>query len=81
MYYVSLPPQSLSQHQGAPMHSIGYLPQPLPPMVDGIHGRYVGQEGLSGADVAGGLASTDVLLPSLQAETVGGDTVLVPGIS
>ncbi len=47
------------------MHSVGYLPEPLVPMIDGIHGRDVGQEGLAGADVAGSLVTTNVLLSSL----------------
>ena len=65
VYDVSLPPQCLGEHQRAPVHPIGYLPQPLPPVVDGVHGRYVSQKGLGSADVAGGLASADVLLSSL----------------
>ena len=35
-------------------------------MIHGVHGRDVGQQGLGGADVAGGLVSPDVLLPGLQ---------------
>ena len=54
------------------MHSVTNLPEPLVTMVDGIHGRDVGKEGLGSADVAGGLFLADVLFPRLETETVGG---------
>lgn len=54
------------------MHSVSNLPEPLGTMVDGIHGRDVGKEGLGGADVTGGLFLADVLFPRLETETVGG---------
>ncbi len=60
------------------MYPIGYLLESLWPMIDGIHGRDVGQQGLGGAYIAGGLVTSDVLLPSLQAQPVRGVLVLVP---
>ena len=63
---------TFSQHEGTPVHSVTNLPEPLGTMVDGIHGRDVGKEGLGSADVAGGLFLADVLFPRLETETVGG---------
>ena len=46
-------------------------------MIDCIHRSHVGQEGLSGADVGGGLLAPDVLLPRLQGHADGRVTVAV----
>ena len=39
-------------------------------MVDCVHGRNVCQQCLGRADIAGGLVSSDVLLPGLQSQAV-----------
>ena len=80
MHDVSLPSESLRQDQRAPVNSIGNLLQSVPPVIDGVHRWYVGQESLGGTDVAGGLASSDVLLSSLQTQPVCRDSVIVPGM-
>ena len=49
-------------------------------VVDGIHGRDVGQERLGGANVTGGLVSAYVLLSCLQTKAVGWVTLLVPAM-
>ena len=61
------------------MHSVSNLSEPPGTMVDGIHGRDVGKEGLGGADVTGGLVLADVLFPRLETETVGGHIKKIPG--
>ncbi|TFB01085.1 hypothetical protein CCMA1212_006819 [Trichoderma ghanense] len=58
-------------HAGVPEVVDGHLPQLLGAVVDGVHGRHVGQESLRGADVAGGLFASDVLLSGLQSQTEG----------
>ncbi len=41
-------------------------------VVDSVHGRHVGEQSLSCANVGGGLFTTNVLLTRLEGETVGG---------
>ena len=48
-------------------------------MVDGIHGRDVGKEGLGSADIAGGLILANMLFPRLETEAVGGHIKKIPG--
>ena len=47
-------------------------------VVDAVHGRDVGEEGLRGADVGRGLVAADVLLAGLQSQTVAVPVVNVP---
>ena len=47
-------------------------------MIQGIHGRDIGQQRLRGTDIAGGLVSADMLLPGLQTQPIGGLLLLVP---
>ena len=61
------------------MHSVSNLSEPPGTMVDGIHGRDVGKEGLGSADITGGLVFADVLFPRLETETVGGHIKKIPG--
>ncbi len=63
------------------MHSVSNLLEPIWAMVDGIHGRDVGQEGLGGADVAGSLVSANVLLSGLEAQPIRGVLVHIPEIT
>ena len=49
------------------------------PMVDGVHGRDVGQERLRRADVTGGLVTTNMLLPRLKAQAIPSVSLLVSG--
>src|SRR5665647_1124326 len=51
--------------------------QALLAVVDGVHRRHHGQQGLGGADVARRLLATDVLLTGLQGESVGHRAVRV----
>ena len=50
-------------------------------VMDGIHRGEGGEEGLGGADVAGGTVAADMLLPGLEGEAVGGTTGAVFGDS
>ena len=47
-------------------------------VVDGVHGRDVGEERLRRADVGGGLVAADVLLAGLQGQPVAVAVVHVP---
>ena len=47
-------------------------------VVDAVHGRDVGEEGLRGADVRGGLVPPDVLLAGLQGQAVAVAVVNIP---
>ena len=63
-------------HAGSqqPGHAVGAqrnAAQSFGAVVDGVEGRHVGQQGLGGADVAGGLVAADVLLARLQRHAVG----------
>ena len=52
-------------------------PEPLGPVIDGVHGRHVGQQCLRGADVRRRLLAPDVLFPCLQRHAVGGTAAAV----
>ena len=54
-------------------------PEPVGPVVDGVHGGDDGQQHLGGADVGGRLVATDVLLAGLQRESVGRAALGVDG--
>lgn len=47
----------------------GHFAELLRAVIDGVHGRHVGEEGLGRADVAGGLFTTNVLLAGLKSKT------------
>ena len=57
------------------MHALGDRAQALGAVVDGVHRRDDGEQGLRGADVARRLLATDVLLTGLQGKAVGGGAV------
>ncbi|KAK1244515.1 hypothetical protein MKX07_003314 [Trichoderma sp. CBMAI-0711] len=66
-------------HAGVSQVVDGHLPQLLGAVVDGVHGRHVGQKSLGSADVARGLFSSNVLLSRLQSQTQGPVSSAVPG--
>ena len=55
-----------------PVHPAGDLRQSFGSVVHGVGGGHVGEQHLGGADVGGGLLTTDVLLAGLQGEAQGG---------
>ncbi len=63
--------QLLAQRVGLAAHPLGDAAQAGGPVVDGVHRRGDREQHLGGADVAGRLVATDVLLPGLQGEPVG----------
>ncbi len=71
--------QALGQDGGEPVGAPGDRPQPLGPVVDGVHTGHDGEQHLGRADVAGGLLPADVLLPGLQCQPVGLVAVRVDG--
>ncbi len=62
--------QPLGEDRGVAVGAPGDGPQALRAVVDGVHARHDGEQHLRGADVAGGLLATDVLLTGLQREAV-----------
>ena len=53
------------------MNAIGDISEALWSVVDGVQGRHVGQESLSGADIAGCLVLPDLLFPGLETQSMG----------
>ncbi len=62
--------QALGQDHGVPVRTARDRAQPLGAVVDGVHTRHHGEQHLRGADVAGRLLATDVLLARLQGQPV-----------
>ncbi len=65
------------QVRGHPVHPLGDLPQPLRPVVNGVHRGHDGEQDLRGADVARGFVAADVLLAGLEREPHGGPALRV----
>ena len=63
----------------AGVHLLGDVPEPLGPVVHGVHRRDDRQEHLRRADVRGRLLTPDVLLTGLQGQSVRGATGGVDG--
>lgn len=61
--------QHLSGDHRHTMNTFGNLFQALRTVIDRIEGRHIGQQGLRGADIGGGLVSADVLLAGLHRHT------------
>ena len=64
--------QAGGQIGGEGAHPRGDRPQPVGPVVHGVHRGHDGQQHLGGADVGRGLLAADVLLSGLQCQPVGG---------
>ncbi len=58
--------QGALERHGERVHAAGDPGEPLGPVVDGVEAGDVGEQGLRGADVRGGLLAPDVLLAGLQ---------------
>jgi len=70
---------SMSEDAGEGVNALGDVLEALGPVVEGVHGGHVGEEGLGSANVAGGLLPANVLLPGLEGETEGGVALSVAG--
>ena len=62
--------QAVRHLDGAGVHAVRDRPQPVGPVVDGVHRRDDREQRLRGADVARRLLAADVLLARLQREPV-----------
>src|SRR5680860_1479319 len=62
--------QGAREHAGVPMCAPRDRGESLRSVVDGVHRRRDSEQDLRGADVRGGLVSTDVLLTGLQRKPV-----------
>nr|GEZ22423.1 hypothetical protein [Tanacetum cinerariifolium] len=71
--------QAFGQDCGQMMHAIGDAGQAARAVVHGVHAGDVGEQNLRGADIAGGLLATDVLLAGLHGQTQGGLAEAVDG--
>ncbi len=71
------PAQGIRQDDGKVVGTQGNGLQALRPVVAGVHGGHIGEQGLGGADVGGGLFAADVLLAGLQGHAQGGVAVAV----
>ena len=72
--------QSFGQDRCQAMNAAGDVRQAFRPVINGVHGGHAGQQGLGGADVAGGLFAADVLLARLQGQAQGGAALRRPWI-
>ncbi|KUI56020.1 hypothetical protein VP1G_10792 [Cytospora mali] len=72
---------NVPNHLSSPHDPFGDVLQALRSVIDGVQGGHVGKQGLSGANVARGLFSPDVLLTSLQCQSEGSATKSVLGYS
>ena len=64
--------ERLGEVRGMAMHAPGDFAQAFGAVVDGIHRCHHGEQNLGGADVAGRLVATDVLLAGLERQAEGG---------
>eukprot|EP00906_Rhabdomonas_costata_P034222 RCo048178 len=68
---VAASPQTLRKCLSKSVDLSGNALEALRPVVHRVHRGHVGQQGLGGADIAGGLLPLDVLLSGLQSHTEG----------